>query len=66
MIRFATFNVAFDRTAAGMLSGELALTRSAQDELLARLADGNLSGAEKTKALNVQQIRNVAEIIQRT
>ena len=66
MIRFATFNVAFDRTAAGMLSGELALTRSAQDELLARLAGGNLSGAEKTKALNVQQIRNVAEIIQRT
>ncbi|CAJ1908436.1 endonuclease/exonuclease/phosphatase family protein [Aeromonas jandaei] len=66
MVRFATFNLSFDRTAAGMLSGELALTRSAQDELLARLADGNLSGAEKTKALNVQQIRNVAEIIQRT
>lgn len=66
MVRFATFNLSFDRTAAGMLSGELALTRSAQDELLARLAGGNLSGAEKTKALNVQQIRNVAEIIQRT
>ncbi|MFB2864305.1 endonuclease/exonuclease/phosphatase family protein [Aeromonas sp. MdU4] len=65
MVRFATFNLSFDRTAAGMLSGELALTRSAQDELLARLADGSLSGAEKTKALNVQQIRNVAEIIQR-
>ncbi|MGN5114238.1 endonuclease/exonuclease/phosphatase family protein [Aeromonas jandaei] len=66
MVRFATFNLSFDRTAAGMLSGELALTRTEQDALLARLAGGNLSGAEKTKALNVQQIRNVAEIIQRT
>ncbi|MFB2842389.1 endonuclease/exonuclease/phosphatase family protein [Aeromonas jandaei] len=66
MVRFATFNLSFDRTATGMLTGELALTRSAQDKLLARLADGNLNGAEKTKALNVQQIRNVAEIIQRT
>jgi predicted extracellular nuclease len=28
--------------------------------------DGTLSGAEKTKALDVQQIRNIAEIIQRT
>ncbi|PTT44260.1 endonuclease/exonuclease/phosphatase family protein, partial [Aeromonas sp. HMWF016] len=66
MIRFATFNVAFDRTAAGMLTGELALTRTEQDALLARLAGGSLNGADKTKALNVQQIRNVAEIIQRT
>lgn len=66
MVRFATFNLSFDRTAAGMLTGELALTRTEQDALLARLADGNLNGAEKTKALNVQQIRNVAEIIQRT
>ncbi|MFR9720183.1 endonuclease/exonuclease/phosphatase family protein [Aeromonas diversa] len=65
-VRFATFNLSFDRTAAGMLSGELALTRSAQDTLLARLAEGSLAGAEKTRALNVQQIRNVAEIIQRT
>ena len=45
---------------------ELALTRTEQDALLARLADGTLSGAEKTKALDVQQIRNIAEIIQRT
>ncbi|WED77668.1 endonuclease/exonuclease/phosphatase family protein [Aeromonas allosaccharophila] len=66
MIRFATFNVAFDRTAAGMLTGELALTRTEQDALLARLAEGSLSGATETKAKNVQQIRNVAEIIQRT
>ncbi|TNJ16172.1 succinyl-CoA synthetase subunit alpha [Aeromonas sobria] len=66
MIRFATFNVAFDRTAAGMLTGELALTRTEQDALLARLAEGSLSGTEETKAKNVQQIRNVAEIIQRT
>ncbi|WP_323897028.1 endonuclease/exonuclease/phosphatase family protein [Aeromonas allosaccharophila] len=66
MVRFATFNLSFDRTAAGMLTGELALARTEQDALLARLADGSLNGAEKTKALNVQQIRNVAEIIQRT
>ncbi|MGE6107442.1 endonuclease/exonuclease/phosphatase family protein [Aeromonas sobria] len=66
MVRFATFNLAFDRTAPSMLSGELALTRAAQDALLARLADGRLSGAEQTKASNVRQIRNVAEIIQRT
>ena len=45
---------------------ELALTRTEQDALLARLADGTQSGAEKTKALDVQQIRNIAEIIQRT
>jgi hypothetical protein len=66
MVRFATFNLSFDRTAAGMLSGELALTRTAQDALLARLAEGSLSGTEEIKAKNVQQIRNVAEIIQRT
>ncbi|MFQ2044533.1 endonuclease/exonuclease/phosphatase family protein [Aeromonas veronii] len=66
MIRFATFNLSFDRTAAGMLTGELALTRTEQDALLARLAEGSLSGATETKAKNVQQIRNVAEIIQRT
>ncbi|RQX21037.1 endonuclease/exonuclease/phosphatase family protein, partial [Aeromonas caviae] len=66
MVRFATFNLAFDRTAPGMLGEELALTRTEQDALLARLADGTLSGAEKTKALDVQQIRNIAEIIQRT
>ncbi|HEH9428848.1 TPA: endonuclease/exonuclease/phosphatase family protein, partial [Aeromonas sobria] len=66
MVRFATFNLSFDRTAAGMLTGELALTRTAQDALLARLAEGSLSGTEETKAKNVQQIRNVAEIIQRT
>ncbi|WP_043150904.1 endonuclease/exonuclease/phosphatase family protein, partial [Aeromonas salmonicida] len=66
MVRFATFNLSFDRTAPGMLSGELALTRAEQDTLLARLADGGLSGAEKTKALDVQQIRNIAEIVQRT
>lgn len=66
MVRFATFNLAFDRTAPGMLSAELALSRAEQDVLLARLTDGSLSGAEKTRALNVQQIRNVAEILQRT
>ena len=41
MVRFATFNLAFDRTAPGMLGEELALTRTEQDALLARLADGN-------------------------
>ena len=66
MVRFATFNLSFDRTAAGMLTGELALTRTEQDALLARLAEGSLSGTTETKAKNVQQIRNVAEIIQRT
>ncbi|QWZ65897.1 endonuclease/exonuclease/phosphatase family protein [Aeromonas sp. FDAARGOS 1417] len=66
MVRFATFNLSFDRTAAGMLTGELALTRTEQDALLARLAEGSLSDATETKAKNVQQIRNVAEIIQRT
>lgn len=45
MVRFATFNLAFDRTAPGMLGEELALTRTEQDALLTRLADGTLSGA---------------------
>lgn len=45
MVRFATFNLAFDRTAPGMLGEELALTRTEQDALLARLAEGSLSGA---------------------
>lgn len=66
MIRFATFNVAFDRAAPGMLSGELTLTRTGQDALLIRLGKGTLKGAEHTRARHVQQIRNVAEIIQRT
>lgn len=68
MVRFATFNVAFDRTAPGMLAGELALTRTAQDALLAcyQEGDANLSEARKTTAKNVQQIRHIAEIVQRT
>ncbi|MEG3028745.1 MAG: endonuclease/exonuclease/phosphatase family protein, partial [Aeromonas sp.] len=68
MVRFATFNLSFDRTAAGMLSAELALDRAAQDALLARYqgGDGSLSQAEITRAKDVQQIRNIAEIIQRT
>ncbi|PJG59116.1 endonuclease/exonuclease/phosphatase family protein [Aeromonas cavernicola] len=68
MVRFATFNLSFDRSAAGMLSDELALNRQAQDQLLARYqsGDASLTPAEQTKAKNVQQIRNVAEIIQRT
>ncbi|WP_439835719.1 endonuclease/exonuclease/phosphatase family protein [Aeromonas enteropelogenes] len=68
MVRFATFNLSFDRTAPGMLAGELSLTRTAQDDLLARYQEGDtsLSEAEKTTAKNVQQIRNVAEIVQRT
>uniref|UniRef100_UPI001F2C6272 endonuclease/exonuclease/phosphatase family protein n=1 Tax=Aeromonas rivipollensis TaxID=948519 RepID=UPI001F2C6272 len=68
MVRFATFNLSFDRTAPGMLSGELALDRAAQDALLARYQDGDasLGKAEITQAKNVQQIRNIAEIVQRT
>ncbi|MGL5774586.1 MAG: endonuclease/exonuclease/phosphatase family protein, partial [Aeromonas veronii] len=57
MVRFATFNLSFDRTAAGMLTGELALTRTEQDALLARLAEGSLSGATETTAKRIQQIR---------
>ncbi|HEH9394883.1 TPA: endonuclease/exonuclease/phosphatase family protein, partial [Aeromonas salmonicida] len=68
MVRFATFNLSFDRTAPGMLSGELALTRAEQDTLLARYqaGDASLGQAEINRAKNVQQIRNIAEIIQRT
>ena len=68
MVRFATFNLSFDRTAPGMLSGELALDRAAQDALLARYQEGDtsLGKAEITQAKNVQQIRNIAEIVQRT
>ena len=35
-----------------MLTGELAPSRTEQDTLLACLANGTLSGAEKTRALN--------------
>lgn len=49
-----------------MLSSELALGRTEQDALLTCLADGTLSAATETKAKHVRQIRNVAEIIQRT
>ncbi|MGL5323445.1 MAG: endonuclease/exonuclease/phosphatase family protein [Aeromonas sp.] len=66
MVRFATFNLSFDRDNAGELTSELALTRTEQDALLARLAEGSLSGATETTAKRIQQIRNVAEIIQRT
>ncbi|MGL5294222.1 MAG: endonuclease/exonuclease/phosphatase family protein [Aeromonas sp.] len=66
MIRFATFNVAFDRPQPEILSRQLALTRSQQDALLARLDQGRLKGAQHTQARQVRQMRNVAEIIQRT
>ena len=68
MVRFATFNLSFDRTAPGMLSGELALTRAEQDALLTRYqqGDGSLGKDEITRAKDVQQIRDIAEIIQRT
>ncbi|MGL5709188.1 MAG: endonuclease/exonuclease/phosphatase family protein [Aeromonas sp.] len=66
MVRFATFNLSFDRDNTGELTSELALTRTEQDALLARLAEGSLSGATETTAKRIQQIRNVAEIIQRT
>ncbi|MGL5453166.1 MAG: endonuclease/exonuclease/phosphatase family protein [Aeromonas sp.] len=66
MIRFATFNVAFDRPAQGILSRQLALTRPQQDALLTRLDQGHLKGAKQLEAQQVRQIRNVAEIIQRT
>ncbi len=68
MVRFATFNLAFDRTAPGMLGEELALSRTEQDALLARhrAADARLDPGTFTRANHVQQIRNIAEIIQRT
>lgn len=70
MVRFATFNVSFDRTASGMLRTELALDRAAQSALLARHLGGNAPAGdgnpeEIALARRVQQIRNVAEIIQR-
>ncbi|MGL4734943.1 MAG: endonuclease/exonuclease/phosphatase family protein [Enterovibrio sp.] len=64
-VRFATFNLSFDRIAAGVLSAELAMTRAKQDTLIARLNAGQLKNEEKSTAQRVQQIRNVAEIIQR-
>ncbi|AUY09070.1 succinyl-CoA synthetase subunit alpha [Aeromonas sp. ASNIH2] len=68
MVRFASFNLAFDRTAPGMLGEELALSRTEQDALLARhrAADARLDPGTFTRANHVQQIRNIAEIIQRT
>ncbi|MGL5292008.1 MAG: endonuclease/exonuclease/phosphatase family protein, partial [Vibrionaceae bacterium] len=64
-VRFATFNLSFDRTAPGILSAELAMTRDAQNRLIARLNAGELANEEKNTAQRIQQIRNVAEIIQR-
>ncbi len=66
-IRVATFNLSFDRTAPDMLEKELLLNRAEQDLLIDRLEneDPTLSKEEKTTALHIKQIRNVAEIVQR-
>ncbi len=66
-IRIATFNLSFDRYSAEELENELLLDRAKQDVLLQRLVqnDSTLTKEEKVKAQHIQQIRNVAEIVQR-
>ncbi|MDG6882615.1 3-phytase (myo-inositol-hexaphosphate 3-phosphohydrolase) [Phocoenobacter uteri] len=66
-VRVATFNVSFDRNSPETLENELLLNRAEQDMLLKRLAqnDPALTKEEKATAQHVQQIRNVAEIVQR-
>ncbi|MGL5949629.1 MAG: endonuclease/exonuclease/phosphatase family protein [Aeromonas sp.] len=71
MIRFATFNVSFDRSEKntelnGGLTAELDKSRAAQEDIL---KDAEWSGADSNlvqRAKAIRQIRNVAEIIQRT
>ena len=78
-LRFASYNLSFDRecvkvngtvqcqkTGFQVLKEQMALSRSEQDALLTQYEKGELSGEQETLAKAVIQIRNVAEVIQRT
>ena len=65
-LRVATFNLSFDRGDFEKLKKQMAYGRTQQQQMIDKWKADELSGDEKTEAENVIQIRNIAEIIQRT
>ena len=66
-IRFAAFNLSFDRGSLIELLTQLAQTREQQQSLISKYESGETLTEEETALLKaVMQIRNVAEVIQRT
>ena len=65
-VRFASYNLSFDRDDFETLTTQMALTTEAQKTLIDKFVAGTATDDENTQARAVIQIQNVAEIIQRT
>ncbi|MFV8433374.1 endonuclease/exonuclease/phosphatase family protein [Vibrio owensii] len=63
-VKFAAFNLSFDRNTYEDLVEEMKLTAEEQEQLIQGWKDDTLNDADKAKAEKVIQIRNVAAIIQ--
>ncbi len=63
-VRFATYNLSFDRSSFEELVAEMQITAPEQEVLMQGWFDGTLSDEELKVAEKVIQIRNVAAIIQ--
>jgi len=64
-VKFATFNLSFDRYTLEELIEELQVEPSRQTELVTAYLDGTIGEDDKTMAERIVQIRNVAAIIQK-
>ncbi|OED40427.1 succinyl-CoA synthetase subunit alpha [Endozoicomonas sp. (ex Bugula neritina AB1)] len=65
-MRFGSFNLSFDRGTYEELKEQMLMEQPDQDVLIEKYRDGSASEAEIEQAKAILQIRNVAEIIQRT
>ncbi len=63
-VKFAAFNLSFDRNTYKDLVEEMKLTAEEQEQLIQGWKDDTLNDADKAKTEKVIQIRNVAAIIQ--
>lgn len=63
-VKFAAYNLSFDRNTFEDLVAEMKLTTQQQQTLVQGWIDGTLSDADKATAEKVIQIRNVAAVIQ--
>ncbi|WP_019616941.1 endonuclease/exonuclease/phosphatase family protein [Psychromonas ossibalaenae] len=63
-VRFATYNLSFDRSTFEQLVAEMQITASEQEALMTKWFAGTLTDEELKVAEKVIQIRNVAAVIQ--
>lgn len=63
-VRFATYNLSFDRSSFEELVAEMNLSATKQDELMTKWFEDTLTEDELILTENIIQIRNVAAIIQ--